>query len=58
MMIQRPFARADLFALILAALPVMAQNRASLPAAKIEKIEQAISSAMSRQNIPACRHQL
>lgn len=52
MMIQRPFARAVLFALILAAVPVMAQTRTSLPAAKIEKIEQAISSAMSRQNIP------
>jgi CubicO group peptidase (beta-lactamase class C family) len=52
MMIQRTVARAVIFVLMLASLPAAAQNRPPLPAAKIEKIEQAISSAMSRQNIP------
>ena len=42
-----------LLVLIVASLPLAAQQRSGLAAGKIKEIEQAISSEMSRQNIPA-----
>jgi len=51
-MIRRPLFHLVLFFLLLASVPLAAQNLTTLPAATIEKIEQAISTEMSRQNIP------
>ncbi|MGA9768513.1 MAG: serine hydrolase domain-containing protein [Blastocatellia bacterium] len=45
-------ARRVLIVLLLAVVPAAAQTTANLPTDRIEKIEKAITAAMSRQNIP------
>ena len=52
MTIRHSLARATLIVFLLASIPAAAQTTAALPAGKIEKIEKAITAAMSRQNIP------
>ncbi len=52
MIIRHSLVRSTLIVLLLAWIPAAAQTRATLPADKIEKIEKAITAAMSRQNIP------
>ena len=52
MIIRHSLARSAMIVLLLAWIPAAAQTTANLPADKIEKIEKAITAAMSRQNIP------
>lgn len=52
MIIRHSVPRAMLIVLLLASIPATAQTTATLPTGKIEKIEKAITAAMSRQNIP------
>ncbi|HKP85827.1 MAG TPA: serine hydrolase domain-containing protein [Blastocatellia bacterium] len=52
MIIRHSLSRAALVLLLLASIPAAAQTGAALPPDKIEKIEKAITAAMSRQNIP------
>jgi len=52
MIIRHSLSRATLVMLLLAFVPAAAQTGATLPSDKIEKIEKAITSAMSRQNMP------
>lgn len=52
MIIRHSLARSALIVLLLASIQAAAQTTANLPADKIEKIEKALTSAMSRQNIP------
>lgn len=51
MITRHTFARGTLIVLLLASISATAQTT-NLPAGKIEKIEKAITAAMSRQNIP------
>ena len=52
MIIRHSLARGALIVLLLAWIPAAAQTTATLPSDKIEKIEKALTAAMSRQNIP------